>query len=51
MSTAIRTAAAAVRLADRVWSMYRRPRLDRELEVLDVAVVALELLADALELA
>ena len=26
MSAAMRTAAAAVRFADRVWSMYRRPR-------------------------
>ena len=50
MSTAIRTAAAAVRLALRVWSMYRRAALDRELEVLDVLVVLLELLGDLLEL-
>ena len=50
MSTAIFTAAAAVRLASRVWSMYSRPRSMVNSRSLDVAVVLLELLADAQEL-
>ena len=50
MSTAIRTAAAAVRLASRVWSMYRLPRSIVNSRSWTFAVVLLELLADALEL-
>ena len=43
MSTAAFSAAAAVRFAERVWSMYSVLVLDRELDVLHVAVVLLEL--------
>ena len=50
MSTAIFTAAAAVRLAIAGLEHVQLAALDRELEVLDVAVVVLELLADAHEL-
>ena len=46
----MRTAAAAVRLADARLEHVQLAALDRELEVLDVAVVLLQLLADALEL-
>ena len=51
MSMAIFTAAAAVRFARARLEHVELAALDRELEVLDVAVVLLELLADAQELA
>ena len=50
MSTAILTAAWAVRLPVRVWSMIERAFLHRELEILHVAVVLLELVRDLAEL-
>ena len=50
MSTAILTAACAVRLPLRVCSMYSLPLLDGELDVLHVLVVPLELVGDAAQL-
>ena len=50
MSQAIFTAAKPVRLPVRVCSRYSLPRLDRELDVLHVAVVRFELLVDVDEL-
>ena len=51
MSAAMRTAAAAVRLADARLEHEQPAALDRELEVLHVAVVALQAARDVLELA
>ena len=50
ISTAIRSAAVAVRLPVRVWSMHSLPCCDGELDVLHVAVVPLEQLEHAREL-
>ena len=50
ISTAIRTAAVPVRLPVRVWSMYSFAVLDRELDVLHLLVVRLELLANVEQL-
>ncbi len=46
-STAMRSAALAVRLPLRVWSIQSLPLLDRELHVLHVAVVVLQEAVDA----
>ena len=50
MSTAIRSAALAVRLPVRVWSIHKRAALDGELDVLHVAIMALEQVEDPGEL-
>ena len=50
MSDAMRTAATAVRLAERVWSMKSRPRSIVNSKILHVAVVAFEALRDGPEL-